>query len=286
MLAYSVESISPEGGWHVTDTITPRIIALVNLKGGVGKTTSALFIADGLAAVGYRVLLVDMDPQSNATYTILRQLNQGPEDSLYEVLSEQKSRPLQEIIKPTSRNNLYIAPGSVWLSSAEIELISVQLREFKLKVALEEVKPYFHFVIIDTPPNLGILTVNSLVASTDVIIPVTLKVYGLVGINILLTTLDMLRKKFSPFGITLPIMGVLITQVRDTINSRERFKQVQALFGDRLFKTLVPLNEKLEEANDQELSGYSFAPDAKGVRAYAEIVKEVIARAGQQEGAH
>lgn len=255
-----------------------RILSFVNIKGGVGKTTSALFIAFGLAQLGFRTLLIDMDPQCNATYTILRRLNEGPEDSLYEVLNEERSRPIREIIKPTSHSNLFIAPSTLWLSSTEVELVSMTLREFRLKTALADITPYFHFMVIDTPPNLGLLTINALIASSDIIIPVTLKVFGLVGINILLKTLDTLRKKFSPFGVTLPILGILVNQVRNTRNSQERFKQVQTLFGEKIFKTLVPLNEKVEESNDQELSGYDFAPDSKGVTAYADITKEIVGR--------
>jgi chromosome partitioning protein len=195
------------------------------------------------------------------------------------VLKEVGARPTQEIIKPTSHQHLFIAPGTMMLSSTEIELISTSLREFRLRDALDQVTPYFHYIIIDTPPNLGLLTVNSLVASSHIIIPVTTKVYGLVGINILLKTLDILREHFGRYGVSLPVMGVLVNQVRDTRNSKERYQQIQEIFGDKMFKTSVPLNEKIEESNDQERSGYQFAPDAKGVQAYAAIVKEVIERA-------
>ena len=261
-----------------TTTSTCHSIALCNIKGGVGKTTSAVFLAFGLASQGYRTLLIDMDPQANATYTITGKLNEEPEDTLYEVLQEDTSRPVQDILKPTSHEQLFIAPGSLMLSSTEVELVSARLREFKLKTALEAIKPYFHFIVIDTPPNLGLLTVNALVASTNVVIPVTTKVYGLVGISILLNTLDVLRTQFAPFGVTLPVLGVLVNQVRDTTNSRDRYKQITDIFGEAVFHTMVPLNEKIEESNDQQQSGYDFAPNAKGVAAYATIVQEVIAR--------
>lgn len=166
------------------------------------------------------------------------------------------------------------------IASTEIELVSATLREFKLRTALKEVEAYFHYVVIDTTPNLGLLTINALVASTDVIIPVTLKAWGLLGIRILLGTITILREKFSPFGISMPILGVLVTQVRKTKNSEERYRQLHELFGERIFKTMIPLNEKIEESNDQDISGYDFAPDAKGIAAYAEVVKEIVSRVG------
>lgn len=260
-----------------------EIISEVNIKGGVGKTTSAIFLGFGLAEQGYRVLLIDMDPQDNSTYTVTGKMNEGKDGTLYEVLREEKPRPAGEIVIKTAHPNLFILPGTLMLSSTEIELISTQLREFRLKSALEPLRQYFHFIIIDTPPNLGLLTVNSLVACTRVIIPVTTKVYGLVGINILLNTLSILRGKFSTFGVTLPILGVLVNQVRLpwTNNSRERYQQLQEIFGDKIFEAFVPLNEKIEESNDQEKSGYQFAPDARGVQAYRAIVQEVIARVSQ-----
>lgn len=257
-----------------------RTICLSNIKGGAGKSTSAIFIADGLAALGYRVLLLDLDAQINTTYAILREFIEGSEGTIYEVFREPDSRKMSEVIRPTNRKNLFIVPGTLMIASTEIELVSATLREFKLRTALQEVSGHFHYIVIDTTPNLGLLTINALVASTDVIIPVTLKAWGLLGIRILLNTITILRQKFSPFGIEMPILGVLITQVRRTKNSEDRYQQLQQLFGDKIFQTMIPLNEKIEEANDQDISGYDFAPDAKGIAAYAEVVKEVVSRVG------
>lgn len=257
-----------------------RILAMSNIKGGAGKSTSAIFIADGLAAMGYRVLLLDLDAQINTTYSILREFIEGAEGTIYEVLRESDSKKMSEVIRPTRHPNLFIVPGTLMIASTEIELVSATLREFKLKTALQEVMPYFHYVVIDTTPNLGLLTINALVASTDVIIPVTLKAWGLLGIRILLNTINILRAKFAPFGINMPILGVLVTQVRKTKNGEERYQQLQQLFGDKIFKTMIPLNEKVEEANDQDISGYDFAPDAKGIAAYAAVVKEIVERVG------
>jgi len=265
------------------ETIT---LSLVNIKGGVAKSVSSLFIAWGLALSGYQVLLLDMDPQSNSTYSLTGELSELPDGTLYEVLKEHPTKTLREVIKATRHPNLYVASGSLWLSSTEIELISATMREFVLKNALAEVLPYFHFVIIDTPPNLGLLTINAMVASTYLIVPTTLKLFGLVGIRILNRTLDVLRTKFGQFSITLPILGVLVTQVRRpmTKNAKERYAQVQRMYGEKLFTTIIPLTEKLEEATDQEsgqeMTGYEYSPGGIGTQAYAAVVKEILHRVG------
>ena len=265
------------------ETIT---LSLVNIKGGVAKSVSSLFIAWGLALSGYQVLLLDMDPQSNSTYSLTGELSELPDGTLYEVLKEHPTKTLREVIKATRHPNLYVASGSLWLSSTEIELISATMREFVLKNALAEVLPYFHFVIIDTPPNLGLLTINAMVASTYLIVPTTLKLFGLVGIRILNRTLDVLRTKFGQFSITFPILGVLVTQVRRpmTKNAKERYAQVQRMYGEKLFTTIIPLTEKLEEATDQEsgqeMTGYEYSPGGIGTQAYAAVVKEILHRVG------
>ena len=265
------------------ETIT---LSLVNIKGGVAKSVSSLFIAWGLALSGYQVLLLDMDPQSNSTYSLTGELSELPDGTLYEVLKEHPTKTLREVIKATRHPNLYVASGSLWLSSTEIELISATMREFVLKNALTEVLPYFHFVIIDTPPNLGLLTINAMVASTYLIVPTTLKLFGLVGIRILNRTLDVLRTKFGQFSITLPILGVLVTQVRRpmTKNAKERYAQLQRMYGEKLFTTIIPLTEKLEEATDQEsgqeMTGYEYSPGGIGTQAYAAVVKEILHRVG------
>lgn len=267
-----------------TSTFTTIILAFVNIKGGVAKSVSSLFVAWGLALLGYRVLLVDMDPQSNATYATTGMLNELPDGTLYEVLKEAPTKTLRQIIQPSKHPNLFIAPGTLWLSSTEVELISATMREFVLKTAMAEVLPYFHFVIIDTPPNLGLLTINAMVASTHLVVPTTLKLFGLIGVRILTTTLDALRRKFAQFDIALPILGVLVTQVRRplTKNATARYEQLQAMFGDKLFKTIIPLNEKLEEATDQEqeATGYEYASTSIGARAYTAVVKEMLERVG------
>ncbi len=162
------------------------------------------------------------------------------------------------------------------------------MREFVLKNALSEVLPYFHFVIIDTPPNLGLLTINAMVASTYLIVPTTLKLFGLVGIRILNRTLDALRLKFKQFNITLPILGVLVTQVRRpmTRNAIDRYAQLKGMYGEKLFSTIIPLTEKLEEATNQEsgqeTTGYEYSPGGIGAQAYTAVVKEILHRVGAE----
>ncbi len=262
---------------------TTIVLAFVNQKGGVGKTTSSLFIAFALAIMGYQVLFIDMDPQANATYTLLRTLVRRKEGTICEVLDEKVSRPIREVIVPTSQPNLKTVSGSTWLSTTATELVSAQGREFRLRAALDEVRPYYHFVIIDTPPNLELLTINALVACTHIIIPTTLKVYALSGIRTLLDAINFMRSHpvYKTLGLDFPILGVLVNQVRvpHTTNANTRLRQLQEAFGEGvLFQTQVPLNEKVEESNDQPISGYEYAPDAKGVKAYHEITKEIIAR--------
>ncbi len=175
--------------------------------------------------------------------------------------------------------NLYVAPSSVWLQDTEMDLVSSDLREFRLREALLPVMGYFHYVVIDTPPNLNLLTINSLIACTHLLIPVTLKAYGLIGIAVLLKRLDTLRKKFAQFGVTLPLLGVLITQVRKTVNANERRTQIYQRFQQLVFQAEIPLNERVEEANDQEEAPYLFDPRAPGVIAYRKATEEVLSRA-------
>lgn len=270
-------------------TFLTRVICFCNIKGGVAKSVSALFVSWALAILGYRTLLVDMDPQSNSTYTLTGMLYEEPEGTLYEVLREKDPKTLRSIIVGTKQQNLYIAPGSLWLSSTETELVSATLREFKLKMALNDVLPYFHFVIIDTPSSLGLLTINALAASTHYIIPVYLKLWGLIGIRILNRTLEALQAKFAQFNMSLPpLLGVLVTQVRRpmTNNAVDRFNQLQAIYQDKLFQNIIPLNEKLEEATDQEITeeatGYEYAANSIGVAAYSAVVKEILSRVGAE----
>ena len=250
-----------------------RVFCFTNIKGGVTKSTSTVNIGYGLAQSGYKVLIIDADPQSNTTYTLTGRIDENPEGTLYEALI--KGRPLQEIVIPTSNPNLFLAPGSMWLSAAEIELVNRQGREWVLKKAMRGIDGY-DFVLIDTQPSLGLVTVNAWTASTDILIPVALTVYALVGIKILEYSLNQTRQNLE---IPLPILGVIACLNDHTISSQKRLEAVQAYFGERVFQTVIPRNIKVEEANDKSISLYEYAPGSTGAIAYQQLVKEVLERA-------
>jgi chromosome partitioning protein len=253
-----------------------RIFTLCNVKGGVSKSTSTVNIAYGLAYSGYKVLIVDMDPQCNSTYTITGTLNEDGdgEDTLYDVLIPKEQRDINEIILPTQHENLFLAPGSIWLSSADLQIGGLPNREKRLSKALRAVSGY-DFILIDTQPSLGLLTVNAMIAATDLIIPISLTIYGLLGIRLLNVSLNDLRQNME---LPMPILGVVACLGDNTRNSKDRLNQVKEYFGDKVFQTVIPRNIKVEESNDQAISLFDYAPGSTGAKAYATLVKEIIER--------
>lgn len=255
----------------------PRIFCLCNVKGGVTKSTSTVNIGYGLAYSGYKVLILDMDPQCNATYTLTGSLDEKSdgENTLYEVLIPKETRDIHEVIVPTQHPNLFLAPGSIWLSSADIELAGRTNREKMLQKTLRTLHDY-DFILIDTQPSLGLLTVNSMIAATDLIIPISLTIYGLLGIRLLMVSVNDLRKNME---LPMPIFGVIPCLGDNTRNSKDRLNQVKEYFGEKVFETVIPRNVKVEESNDQSVSLFDYAPESTGAQAYAQLVKEILARA-------
>ncbi len=249
-----------------------RIFTLANNKGGVTKTTTTVNLAYGLARAGRRVLVIDADAQSNSTYTLLGQLLQ--EHTLADVLFNQAR--LADIIVGTKQEGLYLAPSSIDLSIADLVMASAPGRERKLKRALAPVASEFDYVLIDTPPNLGVLTVNAFMACTEVIIPIALTTYALIGISILEQTMQELRENME---ITLPVFGVVANLDDHTRISADVLKEVRNHFGSLIFQTVIPRNIKVEEAHNRIAILYDYAPDSTGARAYAQLVSEVIHRA-------
>jgi len=249
-----------------------RTYCLANNKGGVTKTTTTVNLAYGLARVGRRVLVIDADAQSNSTYSLLGRLEQ--ENTLFDVLLN--GARLADIIVGTKQERLYLAPSSIDLSAADLLMASAPGRELKLKRALGPIAHEFDYVLIDTPPNLGVLTVNAFIACTDVVIPIALTTYALIGISILEKTMQELRDNLD---VTLPIFGVVANLDDHTRMSADVLAAVRDHFGKLLFQTVIPRNIKVEEAHNQVTSIYDYAPTSTGARAYEALVQEVISRA-------
>ena len=248
-----------------------KSIVLANNKGGITKTTTTVNLGYGIARTGRRVLIIDTDAQCNTTYSLLGRMDLEP--NLFDVLIN--GGKLTDIIVPTQQEDLHLAPSSINLSAADLLMGGMPGRERKLARALSQVKDY-DYVLIDTPPNLGVLTINAFIASTDVIIPIALTTYALIGINILERTMQELRENLE---VQLPIFGVVANLDDHTRMSADVLAAVREHFGNRVFETIIPRNIKVEEAHNQIACLFDYAPQSTGARAYINLVKEVLARA-------
>lgn len=252
--------------------MTQTVIAMVNQKGGVGKTTSAINVAAQLASGG-TVLLVDLDPQGNASSGLGIPKEQA-RYTTYDVLC--KGVPLAKSVQETHVAQLFVLPANAGLAGAEVELVGREHREFALRQALEGAK--FDFIIIDCPPSLGLLTINALTAATSVMIPVQTEYYALEGLSQLLNTIQAVRASTNP---SLELLGVALTMY-DKRNSLS--EQVQAevanYFGDKLFKSVIPRNVRLAEAPSYGRTIYDHDRWSKGARAYKALSREVRERLG------
>src|SRR5581483_9202070 len=252
--------------------VSSRIWALCNNKGGVTKTTTTVNLGYGLARAGRRVLIVDTDAQSNSTYSLLGHLEQEP--TLFDVLIN--GVKMADTIVPTRREGLFLAPSSINLSAADLLMASAPGRERKLARALAPVKDNYDYILIDTPPNLGVLTVNAFISCTDVIIPIALTTYALIGISILESTMQELRDNLD---VSLPIFGVIANLDDHTRLSAEVLNAVREHFGSLVFDTVIPRNIKVEEAHNQIACLFDYAPNSTGAQAYTKLVREVLSRA-------
>jgi chromosome partitioning protein len=249
-----------------------KTLVLSNNKGGVTKTTTAVNLGYGLAREGRRVLVVDTDAQSNSTYSLLGNLDQEP--TLFDVLIN--GTKMADAVVPTQQENLFLVPGSINLSAADLLMASAAGRERKLARALAPIKDEYDYVLIDTPPNLGVLTVNAFVACTHVIIPIALTTYALIGISILESTMQELRENLD---VTLPVFGVVANLDDHTRLSADVLAAVRDHFGPVVFETVIPRNIKVEEAHNQISCLFDYAPNSTGAVAYTKLVKEVLQRA-------
>ncbi len=250
-----------------------RVLAVVNQKGGVGKSTTAVNLTAALGDEGKRVLLVDLDPQGNATSGFGLNRNQR-EECIYNALLG--DTPLQELIEPVEVPNVFVVPATIQLAGAEIELVSAFSRETKLKSVLEPVLDDFDFIIIDCPPSLGLLTVNALSAANGVIIPVQCEYYALEGLSKLLESFKLVKTHLNP---RLEVFGVLMTMFdARTRLSQQVVEEVKDFFDATVFETVVPRSVRLSEAPSFGQPVTIYDPHGRGAAAYRSLAKEVISR--------
>ncbi len=248
-----------------------RVISVVNQKGGVGKTTTAINLAVYLAALGKYVLLVDLDPQSNATSGIGINYNEI-ENGLYEVLSGQTD--LRSIILPHELDGLKIAPATNSLAGATVELINTPRREFRLYDVVDQVRHEFDYIIIDSPPSLGLLTINGLVAADEVLIPVQAEYYALEGLGQLMHTISLIRDNIKP---NIKVLGAVITMYDNRQKlSDQVMQELYKYFPDRIFRSVIPRNVRLTESPSFGKSILHYDPKSKGAKAYERLAREML----------
>ncbi len=250
------------------------LLAITNQKGGVGKTTTAINLAAALATKGLKTLLVDLDPQANASMSFLDV--HSLEKSVYDALADGQT-PLREVLRPADKlPALTIAPASIALAKLEAKLIGEIDSQFRLKDRLEPLRSEFDFVIFDTPPTLGIITVNALVAASHVLIPIQSSYFALEGTDDLLETIDKVKARSNP---ALQILGAVITLYdRRTVLARDIVEQIRRVFGDRLFETVITKSVRLEESPAYRESIFSFAPRSSGAYEYYKLSEEILSR--------
>ncbi len=248
-----------------------RIIAIANQKGGVGKTTTAVNLSAALAEMGKKVLLIDIDPQGNTTSGIGIEKN-DIKNCIYDVLINEI--PLDKVIIKSKYANLDLAPSSIQLAGAEVELVLTISREIKLKKALHYVKENYEIIIIDCPPSLGLLTLNALTAAHGVLIPIQCEYYALEGLGQLMNTINLVKKHLNT---SLNIEGVLLTMydIRTNLSSQVA-EEVKNYFNEMVYENVIPRNVRLSEAPSYGKAIMDYDPKSKGSKVYAELAREVV----------
>ena len=255
-----------------------KIVAITNQKGGVGKTTTAINLTAAMALAGHRMLLVDCDPQGNATSGVGRKGERATAGTIYEALTSPNGTESSQFIVSTPIDRLSLVPATRDLSGAEIELIGMPDRERRLQRFVAPLRTQFDFIVIDSPPSLGLLTLNALVASDSVLIPLHCEYFALEGLADLVSTLRRVRASLNP---SLDIEGVLLTMNEERTNLGQQVaRDVRGFFKDKVYRTVIPRNVRLAEAPSHGLPAVTYDPRSRGAESYFALAQEVRQRNG------
>lgn len=248
-----------------------KIISIANQKGGVGKTTTSVNLSTLLAKRGKKVLLIDADPQGNATSGV--GMDKNVESSVYDLIISDEIET-KDTIQKTEIKNLSICPSNINLAGAEVELVSMMSREYRMKEKLDSIKDLYDYIIIDCPPSLGLITLNSFTASDSVLIPVQCEYYALEGLGQLLNTINLVKKHLNK---NIEVEGALLTMYDVRTNlSNQVVKEVNKYFENKVYKTVIPRNVKLSEAPSYGMPISIYDPRSKGAKSYDKFVKEFL----------
>ena len=251
----------------------PKVIAIMNQKGGVGKSTTAVNLSAALGEKNYKVLVVDFDPQGNTTSGLGVDKN-AVEKSVYDAILNDV--PMSETVENSTSHNVFVIPATIQLAGAEVELVQADERETRLKKAIDEIKDSFDYIFIDCPPSLGVLTINALTACNSILVPIQCEFYALEGVTKLMESIKMMKSTLNP---DLEIFGIVLTMYdKRTSLSKQVADEVRNYFDKKVFKTVIPRNVRLSEAPSYGESIFEYDKLSKGAQAYRDLAKEVIRR--------